>query len=51
LPNQKDKFFESNYSVCKSCGIPVGAYHYSYASSISNAVLEAKFYLKNIAWK
>jgi lysozyme len=50
-PNQKDKTFETNYAGCKSAGIPVGTYHYSYSDSISDAKLEAQFCLKNIEGK
>lgn len=45
-PNQIDRTFERNYSECKRVGIPVGAYHYSYAKSVSEAKLEAEFFLK-----
>lgn len=48
---QKDSTFETNYANCKANGISVGTYHYSYASSTNDAVLEAKFCLKNIAGK
>lgn len=44
-PNQKDPYFEYNYSECKRLGIPIGAYHYSYATSTSAATEEAKFAL------
>ncbi len=50
-PTQKDKRFEQNYTGCKANGIPVGTYHYSYASNINDAILEARFCLKNIAGK
>lgn len=50
-PSQKDKCFEQNYSGCKANGIPCGSYHYSYADCVNDAVLEARFCLKNIAGK
>lgn len=40
--NQKDDFFERNYSECKRLGIPVGVYSYAYAQSVSEAKEEAK---------
>lgn len=40
--NQKDEYFERNYSECKRLGIPVGVYSYSYAQSVSEAKEEAK---------
>jgi GH25 family lysozyme M1 (1,4-beta-N-acetylmuramidase) len=48
---QVDKQFENNYSGAKSAGVPVGVYHYSYADSTNDAVLEAQFCLKNIKGK
>lgn len=47
-PTQIDKQFERNYSEAKKAGIPVGAYHYSYALSPADAVKEAKFCYKLI---
>lgn len=40
--SQKDRYFEENYSKAKAAGLKVGAYWYSYASSPSDAVLEAQ---------
>lgn len=40
--NQKDEYFERNYSECKRLGIPVGVYSYAYAQSVSEAKEEAK---------
>ena len=40
--NQKDKYFERNYSECKRLGIPVGVYSYAYAQSVVEAKEEAK---------
>lgn len=45
---QKDKFLDSNLNGFKKLGIPYGIYHYSYAQSVNEAVLEAKFCLKCI---
>lgn len=40
--NQKDEYFERNYSECKRLGIPVGVYSYAYAQSVEEAKEEAK---------
>ena len=40
--NQKDEYFERNYSECKRLGIPVGVYSYAYAQSATEAKEEAK---------
>jgi len=40
--NQKDEYFESNYSECKRLRIPVGVYSYAYAQSVAEAQEEAK---------
>lgn len=40
--NQKDDYFERNYSECKRLGIPVGVYSYAYAQSVAEAKEEAK---------
>ena len=45
--NQKDSQFETNYAGAKAVGIPVGAYHYSYAKTVEQAKKEAKTFL---AW-
>lgn len=42
LASQKDKKFEDNYSSAKAAGIPVGAYWYSYATTVDEAKLEAE---------
>ena len=39
----KDPYFESNYSKAKNVGLPVGVYHYSYATNEAEALAEAKF--------
>jgi len=45
--NQKDEQFEANYTGAKAVGIPVGAYHYSYAKTVEQAKAEAQTFL---AW-
>lgn len=42
FPGQIDKTFEYNYTECKKHGIPVGAYWYSYATTVEAAIQEAK---------
>lgn len=44
--SQKDPFFEQNYQQAKAAGLPVGAYWYSYATSVAAAVEEAKVCLE-----
>lgn len=51
LASQKDVQFERNYSECKKYGIPVGAYWYSYAHSVSEMETEAKVFLSVIKGK
>lgn len=48
---QIDSCFEYNYSECKKYGIPVGAYHYSYATTVNQAKQEADFCLKLLKGK
>lgn len=43
--SQKDKLFEQHYRGAKAVGIPVGAYHYSYAMSVAEAKQEAEVFL------
>lgn len=45
-PNQKDRRFEEYYAGCKSVGLPVGAYHYSYAKDVAGVLKEADFMLE-----
>ena len=40
--NQKDEYFERNYTECKRLEIPVGVYSYAYAQSVTEAKEEAK---------
>lgn len=49
--SQKDAEFESHYQACKKAGIYCGAYHYSYAMSVSEAKREADCFLKWIDGK
>lgn len=49
--NQKDSCFERNYEGFKKLKIPVGAYHYSYAKTVDQAVKEAKYCLECIKGK
>lgn len=46
--SQKDKMFEKHYNELKNKGIPIGAYHYSYASDIEGAKKEALMCLEFI---
>ena len=46
--NQCDPFFEQNYKSAKAAGLHVGAYWYSYAQSVDDAVKEAKTCMKII---
>lgn len=48
---QKDNYFEQNYKGCKQYGIKVGAYLYSYCSSIEDSYKEAQNCLKIIEGK
>lgn len=49
--NQKDVLFETHYAGLKQAGIKVGAYLYSYCTSVENAEKEAENCLKHIAGK
>lgn len=44
----KDKKFEQYYSACKGLNLPVGVYHYSIATSVSEARAEANFLINNV---
>lgn len=50
-PRQVDYRFEEYYAGAKAAGLYVGAYHYSYAKTVSQAVSEAEFMLKLIKGK
>ena len=49
--NQVDSRFEEYYSNAKAHGIPVGAYWYSYAMSIEEAIQEADVFISTIKGK
>lgn len=49
--SQKDDQFENNYAGCKSNGVPVGAYWYSYATTAAEAKQEAQVCLQIIKGK
>lgn len=48
---QHDAQFERNYKNAKAAGVPVGAYHYSYATTVEGAKAEAKYCLSLIEGK
>lgn len=48
---QKDERFEANYQAAAAAGVPVGAYHYSYATTPEQAKTEAKVFLEWIRGK
>lgn len=49
--SQKDTCFESNYANAKAACLPVGAYWYSYAESVEDAIKEANACLEVISGK
>ncbi len=49
--NQKDAYFEENYRCAKRAGMPLGAYHYSYATSVADALKEAEHFYSVIKGK
>lgn len=51
LAKQKDTRFEDNYAGAKAVGIPVGAYWYSYATTVDEAVQEAEVCISILAGK
>ncbi len=48
---QKDKAFDSHYCCAKAAGLHVGAYHYSYATTVEEALREADCFLTWIKGK
>ena len=48
---QKDNQFENHYKGFKAQNIPLGAYHYSYATTAAEAKKEAEFFLSCIKGK
>lgn len=51
LAKQKDTKFEDNYAGAKAAGIPVGAYWYSYATTVDEARQEAAVCVSILAGK
>ena len=49
--SQKDPYFERNYKNARAAGLKVGAYWYSYATTVADAKLEAETCLKVIEGK
>ena len=46
-----DSYYEENYKNAKANGVKVGAYWYSYASSVSDAVQEANYFVEALKGK
>lgn len=46
-----DLKFETNYAAAKAAGMAVGAYHYSYAVTVDQAVTEANFFISQLNGK
>ena len=46
--NQEDNRFDRNIKGFQSLGIPCGAYHYSYATNVEEALKEAEYFLSCI---
>lgn len=51
VKTQIDPKFEQNYKGAKAAGIPIGAYWYSYATSVDEAILEAEAFLHALEGK
>lgn len=49
--HQKDPAFESHYAAARAAGLKVGAYHYSYAKTVDEALIEADCFLTWIKGK
>lgn len=49
--SQKDNKFERNYTSAKAVGMPIGAYWYSYATSVADAKKEAEVCLSILKGK
>lgn len=47
----RDSKWESNYANCKAAGMPVGAYFYSAATTVNQAIKEAEYALKLLEGK
>ena len=50
-PNQFDTTFENNYKKAKAAGLNVGAYWFTYCTTTSGAVDEAKAFIKALSGK
>lgn len=50
-PNQKDEMFEAHYRAATAAGLHVGAYWYSYATTVDRAKREAQGFLQTIKGK
>lgn len=51
VASQKDNKFERNYTDAKAVGMPIGAYWYSYATSVADAKKEAEVCLSILKGK
>lgn len=51
VASQKDNKFERNYTNAKAAGMPIGAYWYSYATSVADAKKEAEVCLSILKGK
>ena len=49
--NGKDGCFETNYTKARAAGLDIGAYYYTYATTVADAVADAQVYLSYIAGK
>ena len=49
--NSVDPMYETNYAAAKANGISVGAYHYSYAKTVTQATKEANFFISKLKGK
>ena len=47
---QTDRKLRRNIDGAKSVGIPIGAYHYSYATNPTEAIWEADFFIDRLKW-
>ena len=45
-----DKELKNNIKGAKAVGIPIGAYHYSYATNTQQAIWEADFFIDRLKW-
>jgi len=51
INNGVDPMFETYYAAAKANGISVGAYHYSYATTVAQATKEANFFISKLKGK